>query len=155
LAIITRRFTARQGDDLVVLLVPQGQVFEHLLDHRRVAWLAEQAAAEADRVPHRLESIGRELLRHQADQAARGAVVGANVEAIHLHAALRGRDDAADDADQRGLARAIGAQQREDLAALDVQIHALEGLEARCVGLGQTLDLNDVGHGCGDGPMVD
>jgi hypothetical protein len=33
-------------------------------------------------------------------------------------------DDAADDADQRGLAGAVGAEQREDLAAADVQVDA-------------------------------
>ena len=44
-------------------------------------------------------------------------------------------DDAADDADQRGLAGAVRPEQGEDLAAPDLQVDALERLEARGVGL--------------------
>ena len=44
---------AGQREDLCVLLVPQRQVLQHLLDMGRVLRLAEQAAAEADGVPHR------------------------------------------------------------------------------------------------------
>ena len=36
-----------------------------------------------------------------------------------------GVDDAADDADERGLAGAVGAEQREDLAALDIEVTVL------------------------------
>jgi hypothetical protein len=39
------------------------------------------------------------------------------------------RDDAADDVDQRGLAGAIGTEQREDLAAADLEADVLEGLK--------------------------
>ena len=44
---------------------------------------------------------------------------------------LVGIDDAADDADQCGLAGAIGPEQSEDLAARNVQIDALEGATRR------------------------
>ena len=65
----------------------------------------------------RLERVGVQFLRHQADQRARGAIVGDDVVAVDRDGA-RGRiDDAADDADQRGLAGAVRAEQREDLAA--------------------------------------
>jgi hypothetical protein len=41
-----------------------------------------------------------------------------------------GCDDAADDADQRGLAGAVGAEQSENLALLDLQVDTLERLQA-------------------------
>ena len=54
-----------------------------------------------------------------------------------------GVDDAADDADQRGLAGAVGPEQREDLAAPDVEVDVLQRLEARGIGLGQVGDGDD------------
>jgi hypothetical protein len=57
-----------------------------------------------------------QLLRHQADGARAGAVVAHDVVAVTVTRAAAGVDDAADDADQRGLAGAVGAEQREDLA---------------------------------------
>ena len=66
---------AGQGQDLGVLLVPQRQRFEDLLDIGRIFRLAEQAAAEADRGPHRLERIGVQFLRHQPDHRARRTVI--------------------------------------------------------------------------------
>ena len=41
-----------------------------------------------------------------------------------------GVDDAADDVDQRRLAGAVRPEQREDLAAADVEVDVLERLEA-------------------------
>ena len=57
-----------------------------------------------------------------------------------------GIDDAADDADQRGLAGAIGAQQRKDLATADVKVDAFQRLEAGAIGLGEVCDGDDGGH---------
>jgi hypothetical protein len=57
-----------------------------------------------------------------------------------------GIDDAADDADQRGLAGPVGTQQGEDLALLDVQIDPLEGLMAGRIGLCQTRYRYDGSH---------
>ena len=48
---------------------------QHLLDVRGVRRLAEQPAAERHGAPQRLERVGRELLRHEADHRARGAIV--------------------------------------------------------------------------------
>jgi len=56
--------------------------------------------------------------------------------AVSQHRAVGGIDDAADDADQRRLARAVRPEQREDFAALDVQADILERLESRRILLG-------------------
>ena len=111
---------SRQRHDLAVFPVPQRQVREHLLDLSGIGRLAEQAAAEADRRPDALERIARQLLRHQADHRARGAVVLEDVMAAHRHGARGRRHDAADDVDERCLAGAVRPQQAEDLAAANV-----------------------------------
>ena len=123
---------------LASLLVPQRQVAQHLLDVRRVRRLAEQAAAEADRRPDRLEGVGGQLLRHQADlaRARRGSRARCRGRRRSPLPAL-GVDDAADDADQRRLAGAVRAEQREDLAAADLEVDALQRLEPGRVGLGE------------------
>ena len=55
--------------------------------------------------------------------------------------------DAADDADQRRLAGAVGAEQREDLAATDIEIDSLKRLEPGRVALRKVFDGNDRLHG--------
>jgi hypothetical protein len=66
---------AGQRDDLGCPSCPTATGPQHLFDMGRVGRLAEQAAAEADGGPHRLEGVGVQFLRHQADQRARGAIV--------------------------------------------------------------------------------
>ena len=113
---------AGQRDDLGVLLVPQRQVLQHLLDMGGVFRLAEQAAAEADGRPHRFERVGVQFLRHQPDQRARRAVIAVDVMAADGDAAFAQIGDAADDADQRGLAGAVRPEQRKNLAAPDLEV---------------------------------
>ena len=138
---------AGQRHDLGVLLVPQRERAQHLLDVAGIGRQAEQPAAERDRRPHRLERVGVELLRHQADQRAGGAIVGEDVMAADRDRAGRRRHDPADDADQRGLAGAVRPEQRENLALVDVEVDALERLEPGGIGLRQVGDRNDRGHG--------
>ena len=53
----------------------------------------------------------------------------------------RGRiGDAADDADQRGLAGAVRPEQREDLAALDLEVDVVQRLETGAIGLRQICE---------------
>src|SRR6266849_3341113 len=96
---------------------------------------------------HGLEGIGRQLLRHEADHGARGAVVGDDIVTVHPYAAFARIDDPADDADQGRLPRAVGAEQREDLSAADVQADVLESPEAGGVGFGEVRDGDDGLHG--------
>src|SRR5437867_12923779 len=138
---------ARKRHDLAVFPRPQGQIPEHLFDVRGVGGLAEEAAAERHRVPYGLEGIGRQLLRHEADHGARGAVVGDDVVTVHPYAAFARIDDPADDADQGRLPRAVGTEQREDLSAADVQVDVLESPEAGGVGFGEVRDGDDGLHG--------
>src|ERR1700685_4044790 len=132
---------SRQRHDLGVLLVPQRQVFQHLFTVRRARRLAEQPAAEVHGRPHALEGVGMQLLRHQADLAAGGAVVAHHVVPVRRYPARARCHDAADDVDQGRLAGAIRAEQREYLAALDRQVDVPESVESALVGFAQA------GHG--------
>src|SRR6185312_5502127 len=114
--------------------------------HARDWRLAEQATAEADRSPNRLEGVGMQLLRHQPDQGARGAVILADVVTADGDASLADIGDAADDADQGGLAGAVRSEQCEYLAAADVKVDVLQRLEAGAVGLRQVDDGYDGRH---------
>ena len=121
---------ARQRHDLVVFLVPQRQLAQNLFDIGRGSLLAEQPPAVVDRRPHRLEHVGRQFLRHQPDLGPGLPVARDDVVAVDRDAAARRPHDAAHDVDEGGLARAIGAEQREDLAAVDGEIDGLQRLEA-------------------------
>src|SRR6266436_8088162 len=101
---------------------------------RRIFRLAEQAAAETDGRPHRLERVRMQFLRHEPDQPARGAVITVYVMAADGDAAFAEIGDAADDADQSGLAGAVRAEQRENLAAFDVEVDVVQRLEGGAVG---------------------
>ena len=120
---------ARKRHDPVVFPVPEREVRQHPLDMLRVRRLAEQAAAERHRIPDRLERIGCELLRNEPDERARGAIVGKNVVAIDGNAPFGRVGDAANRADERRLAGAVRAEQRENLAAANFEIDVLERAE--------------------------
>src|SRR5262249_2364911 len=55
-------------------------------------------------------------------------------------------DERGDDADERRLAGAVGPEQREEIPLLDVEVDALQGLDAVPVGLGESADGEGV-HG--------
>ena len=145
LAIITRRFMPPDSSMIFALRLSQSdRSLQHLLDMRRVGRLAEQAAAEADRrpAPSRTRRCAAPAAPGRSSRA-RGAIVAADVVAVDGDRARARRDDAADDADQRRLAGAVGAEQSEDLALLDLEVDRLQRLERRCIGLGQALDGDD------------
>ena len=76
-----------------------------------------------------------QFLRHQADGCPRRAVVSHGVVAVSEDGAGSGIDDAADDANQCRLARPIGSEQGEYLAAFYVQVDVFERLETAGIGL--------------------
>jgi len=63
--------------------------------------------------------------------------------AADRHLARRRRDDAADDVDEGGLARAGRAEEREDLPFRDLEVDVLQRGAAAGVGLGEALDGED------------
>ena len=113
---------ARKIADLLVLLAPQAQRTQDFLDLRGIRRKPEQPARIADRAQHRLEHVGRHLLRDEADAAPRRAPVVREIMAEGVHGAARRSHQPAHRADQRGLACPVGPKQREDFALSDRQI---------------------------------
>ena len=101
---------ARQLDDARAAFVPEREIAEQLLDMLGGRALAEQAAAEAHRVLNCREDIERDLLRHESDHCARGAIVPHDVVSIDEDLPRSHRDQTADDADERRFASPIGAE---------------------------------------------
>jgi len=111
----------RELEDLVTehLLEPAGG--GHALDLGR-----DGAAPDALHLGHEAQ-VGRDVERvvegwtlgKVADQARRVDVVGRHVAAGHQHAALAGRGVAGDHAHGGGLARAVGAEEPDDLTPGD------------------------------------
>src|SRR6266852_1547513 len=83
------------------------------------------------------------FMRHKSDQRARRAIFLVDIVAIDGDVAFARIGDAADDADQRGLAGAVRPEQRKNLAALDFQVDAIQRLEAGAIDLRQIGDGND------------
>ena len=127
----------RQFHDLRVAFVPERKILQQLLDIGLVARLAEQATAEIDRRPNRLESIGADLLRHEPDHPARFPVAANDIVSARKHRARCRRNNAADRTDQSRLARAIGPEQCEDLARNDIQTDIVERLNPAIIGLAE------------------
>lgn len=137
---------ARQRHDALVTLVPQAQALEDLLDPRWIGREAEQPARIGDRAPHRLEHVGAEFLRYETDPPPRLAPVGRKVVAKGTDRARCRAHQTANRPDQSGLARAIGPEQRENLALADRQVDVVECLEAAGIDLGQPFDLENCVH---------
>src|SRR3546814_16305448 len=125
--------------------VPERQVPKHRFEIGLVGRLAEQPAAETHAREHRGEGIDRHFLRHQPDAAARGAIIADRIVPVDGDRARRRRHDAADDAEQRRLARAVGAEQRENLAAFAVEIARPQSAEATGTGLAAAPDRTEPG----------
>ena len=67
----------------------------------------------------------RVVLEDEADVAVLGGHLG-DILAVDVHAAAGGIEQSGDDPQQGRLARTAGAQQREELARLDVQVGIVE-----------------------------
>src|SRR5580704_12866509 len=111
---------------------------------RTAGCLAKEPATERHRGPYALESIGVKLLRDETDGAACRPEVPHDIVPVREHPSRARPDDAADNVDKSGLARAVGSQEREDLTAPDGQVDALECRKATGVGLAQSFQDDDV-----------
>ncbi len=134
-------------------LLPQVRALELDLG-QRLGFLARHAveAGVVDQdVERLLEQVEIDFLRHQADQAHRRAALAHQVGAEHFDLAFAEVDQGGNDADQGGLAGAIGAEQGEEIAWLHFQRDALEGLHAVVVGLAQIPHAQRGSRGTGIG----
>ena len=107
-------------------LVAQRQVAEDLVDAGIGQAHAEVSGLEAEGLLHGEERVEVDLLRHQPHGAAGEPVVAHHVAAEHFHTAFAGEGGSRHQADEGGLPGAVRAEQREDLAAMDVQVDVVE-----------------------------
>ena len=136
---------AGQRAHVGVRLAGQVEVLHHLVDPRAVVAQAEVARLHGQRFAHREERVEHQLLRHHAQRAACGAVIAADVVAHDARRAAIRAHQSRENADQRGLAGAIGAEQPEKLTAFDAEADAGQRLQA-AVTLGDVADFDRVGH---------
>lgn len=87
-----------------------------------------------------------ELLGHHTKTALEGIRIPVKVVAEHADRAAAFIHQRGNDADGGGLARTIGAEQREEIALGHFQIDAIEGLEAIGVGFGQLTNTEGGAH---------
>src|SRR5215467_4076583 len=100
--------------------------------------------ADLQVLAHRERREDAAALRHQAHPAARDLVGGQmrDVLAAQPNATAPGWREADDRADERGLADAVAAEDRDDLTALDAQGDTLQDVALAVVG----VDVLDVKH---------
>ncbi|KAI3478981.1 hypothetical protein L1887_59004 [Cichorium endivia] len=136
-----------QFEDMLHARVDGGAVLEkaahfQVLGHRQVGEDAPPLGRDGDALAH-------DLVRGQLG----------DVLALEAHGAAAGARRAAEGHEQRGLARAVGADQRDDLAVVDMQAHAVHGADGAVVGGQIGLDdpfvvANGVWRAHGDGLAV-
>ena len=132
---------AGEGDALLLapaelLGVPAAQLLqldqlEHVVDQllQPGALDAPQLEREGQVLRHREVGEQGVVLEDEADVALAGRQLG-DVLGVDLHAARRRVDQPGDDAQERRLPRAAGAEEGEELSWLHVERDALERLEA-------------------------
>jgi hypothetical protein len=97
------------------------------------------------RLTHGEEGIEHELLRHDAERAARAAVIGDDVVSEDSGASAIGVRQPRDDGNERRLARAVRPKQAEELAFGNGQIDAGKRLHA-AEATRDVDDLDGSGH---------
>ena len=91
-------------------------------------------------------AVQAEVLRHVADPALYAFRVLRHVNVVHPRPTRRGTQDAAEHADDCGLARPIRPQEPEDAAARDLKAHIVHGGQ-RAKALGERADADEgLGH---------
>src|SRR2546423_787845 len=126
----------RKAANYLVSLLAEADQLDDVVYRTRVRVVAgeqAQALGGCQRLVH------RRGLEHDADLLAPAAAGKRGVDAEHLDAAAVPLAGALEDLDGRRLARAVRAEQAEDLAALDVEADPAHRLE-RAVRLAQVAD---------------
>src|SRR6185312_3234574 len=98
-----------------VRLAAQADERDRVVDRPRRAVVA---GVELEALAHRQAGLGARLLEDDADAVAPGAAGAGRVGAEDGHVPLGALPEALEDLDDRGLAGAVGTEEREDLASV-------------------------------------
>ena len=145
----TALHAARELAHIGMCLVGQPQTFQQLVNPGVIVFDAKVAGLQAQGFAHIEERVKHQFLRHHPQLLARGGKVFLHMLAHDRDMAATGLGQTGKQADEGGLARAIGAEQTEELALGNVQAHVLECLKITFgagVSLGDRLD-GDSWHG--------
>ena len=129
------------GGEGQTLFPAAGEFARELVPARGEAEALERGAHGSARVGQAVEAgdeievlldgevlVERELLSHVADLVLDAPAFGREVEAEHLALARIEAQEAAHQADRRGLAGAVGAEETDDLAAFDADRDVVDDL---------------------------
>ena len=94
------------------------------ISHCGSSGLAAYAATRFEHLAGPRRGIAAAALQHHADALAHAGVVGDRVQAEDLDGAGVGLDEALAHLHRGGLARAVGAEQREHLGGLHVEVES-------------------------------
>ena len=142
---------ARQRHEPGVALVAQAELLEQAV---AVDGGAVERCPQPDGLAHRDALLELRLLQLHADPLLQRPHVAHRIEPQHADDAAVGRAQPFDALHRGGLAGAVGADEAEDLALVDVEAHTVDR-DGAAVGLAEILDADDgvAGHEAG-GPIV-
>ena len=116
----------RQLTHVGIGLVRQAKTGQQLVNPVIIAFNAEVAGLNAQGFANAEKRVKHQLLRHHTQCAAGGSVVGQNIVAVHCHVATAGPRQTRQNADKRGFTCAIGPEQAEEFALMDVKAHVVQ-----------------------------
>ena len=98
---------------------------QQFIDPRLVAAKTEVTRLNTQHLTHGEKRIEHQFLRHHTEQTARGRSLALHVMARDPHLTRSRAGQAREHADQRGLARAIGAEKSEKFAVRNIEFDAV------------------------------
>ena len=107
-----------------------------------------EGGPQIDRFPHLDALLQLRLLELHADAILQAPPVAGGIHPEHRDRAALGPPQSFDALERRGLARAVRADQAEDLAFFHGQRHIVDR-DGSPVGLANGADVDDGGHGVG------
>src|SRR6185437_113568 len=122
---------AGEGHHLPVAALPEADHAEHLLHPRfdDLRFDPVELGVEAQVLLGAEVAVEGLVLEDEADVAAHVVAGGGDVEAGDLGRPVARLGQRAEHVDRRRLAGAVGAEEAEDLAGLDLEVHAFDGFE--------------------------
>jgi hypothetical protein len=109
-------------------LVGQAQTFQQLINPRLVAGDAKVSRLDAQGLPHGKKGVEHQFLGNHAQTPPGLRKIEDYIKSMHPHGTGRRTRKTGQNADQGGLACAVGTEQAKELSLLDIKTDSIEGL---------------------------